>query len=116
MVSAEAVSVDSRPHTPSPDDELDPAALQKAFKFAAWSSIILVSRDLCAAAESPLSPGFSETNNQILVMNDISCTHRSQLDFHHCYPTSPRIASGLLYFAKHVYRIRLDRSRVKKRE
>lgn len=38
-VSAEVMSV----RIPEEDDELDPANLQKAFRFAAWSSVILVS-------------------------------------------------------------------------
>lgn len=37
-VSAEVMSI----RIPE-DDELDPAKLQKAFRFAAWSSVILVS-------------------------------------------------------------------------
>ncbi|CAL1711071.1 unnamed protein product [Somion occarium] len=38
-VSSETVSIASEP---TEEDELDPAALNKAFKFAAWSSIILL--------------------------------------------------------------------------
>lgn len=44
--SADTVSVSSRgPETPEidSDNELDPVMLNKAFRFAAWSSIVLVS-------------------------------------------------------------------------
>lgn len=43
VTTTDAVSVSSVPQLPSSDDELDPVMLHKAFKFAAWSSIILVS-------------------------------------------------------------------------
>lgn len=50
-VSAEVNSISSA--QPSEDNELDPAMLNKAFRFAAWSSVILVRHrvvsDVCAA-------------------------------------------------------------------
>ncbi|KAI0343864.1 urea transporter [Trametopsis cervina] len=42
VTSADAVSVASRSPALSSDDELDPVMLNKAFKFAAWSSIVLL--------------------------------------------------------------------------
>lgn len=60
-VSAEAMSISSS--KPSEDDELDPAMLQKAFRFAAWSSVILV-----CSAKAQLTLSDLEPNLQLVVM------------------------------------------------